>query len=92
MITGNLKSSYASDEQVFDNRNKRLFLAACVLGLVALGLFANDYVADNGGWTGTVSLDQNSAAMDQGSNSSGSGTNIADQQWICLSLMSLQSG
>jgi threonine/homoserine/homoserine lactone efflux protein len=29
---------------VFDNRNKRLFLAACVLGLVALGLFANDYV------------------------------------------------
>lgn len=44
MITGNLKSSYASDEQVFDNRNKKLFFIACVLGLVALGMFANDYV------------------------------------------------
>ncbi len=44
MITGNLKSTYAADEQVFDNRNKKLFFAACILFLVGLGMFANDYV------------------------------------------------
>ena len=44
MITGNLKASYAADEQVFDNRNKRAFLAAALLGLAALAGFADDYV------------------------------------------------
>jgi branched-chain amino acid transport system permease protein len=44
MITGNLKASYAADEQVFDNRNKRAFLYAALLGLAALAGFADDYV------------------------------------------------
>ena len=44
MITGNLKASYAADEQVFDNRNKRAFFAAALLGLAGLVGFADDYV------------------------------------------------
>ncbi|MEM8633255.1 MAG: branched-chain amino acid ABC transporter permease [Pseudomonadota bacterium] len=44
MITGNLKTSYAADEQVFDNPWKRAFLIFCLLGLAAVAVFANDYV------------------------------------------------
>jgi len=44
MITGNLKSSYAADEQVLDNRWKRGFLLACLAGLAAIAAFGNNYV------------------------------------------------
>jgi branched-chain amino acid transport system permease protein len=44
MITGNLKASYAADEQVLDNRWKRGFLMACIAGLGAIAAFGNDYV------------------------------------------------
>lgn len=44
MITGNLKASYAADEQILDNNWKRGFLAACILSLAAIALFGNDYV------------------------------------------------
>jgi branched-chain amino acid transport system permease protein len=44
MITGNLKSSYAADEQVLDNRWKRGFLMACLAGLAAIAAFGDSYV------------------------------------------------
>lgn len=43
MITGNLKASYAADEQVFDNAWKRGFLISCLVALAALAVFGNDY-------------------------------------------------
>lgn len=44
MITGNLKASYAADERVFDNPNKRAFFYASLLALAGMAAFANDYV------------------------------------------------
>ncbi len=44
MITGNLKASYAADEQLLDNAWKRGFLLASVLGLGWIAGFGNDYV------------------------------------------------
>ncbi|MFP4326697.1 MAG: branched-chain amino acid ABC transporter permease [Paracoccaceae bacterium] len=44
MITGNLKSSYAADESIFDNRNKWAFFIGALLLLTGIALFANDYV------------------------------------------------
>ncbi|MDD7972595.1 branched-chain amino acid ABC transporter permease [Roseinatronobacter alkalisoli] len=44
MITGNLKTSYGADEQVLDNRWKRLFLFSAVLGLGGIAGFGNDYI------------------------------------------------
>ena len=44
MINGNLKSSYAADEQILDNGYRRGFVLAMVLLAIALPLFANDYV------------------------------------------------
>ncbi len=44
MINANLKSSYAADERVLNNRYKQMFLYG-VIGLLALfTLFANDYM------------------------------------------------
>lgn len=44
MITGNLKTSYGADEQVLNNRWKRGFVWACLLGLALVAGFGNDYV------------------------------------------------
>jgi branched-chain amino acid transport system permease protein len=44
MITGNLKSSYAADERVFDNRNKWAFFIASLAVLALMAGFANDYI------------------------------------------------
>lgn len=44
MITGNLKTSYAADEQAFDNPWKRRFLIGCLLALGLVAAFGNDYV------------------------------------------------
>jgi branched-chain amino acid transport system permease protein len=44
MITGNLKASYAADEQLLDNNWKRGFLLACILGLGWIAAFGSDYV------------------------------------------------
>ena len=44
MINGNLKSSYAADEQIFNNRYKKMFLALAVSIAVAIPLFGNDYL------------------------------------------------
>lgn len=44
MITGNLKSSYATDEQVLNNRWKRAFLWLCIAGLGLIAAFGNNYI------------------------------------------------
>ncbi|MEM8537001.1 MAG: branched-chain amino acid ABC transporter permease [Pseudomonadota bacterium] len=44
MINGNLKSTYAADEQVFDNGYKRFFIWLMVVLAATLPLLANDYV------------------------------------------------
>lgn len=43
MINGNLKSSYAADERVLNNRNKQAFVYLSLLVLAIFPLFANDY-------------------------------------------------
>ena len=44
MINGNLKASYAADEQVFNNPWKWGFFYACLAGLAAIAAFGNDYI------------------------------------------------
>jgi len=44
MINGNLKSTYAADEQILDNAYRRGFVWGLALLAACLPLFANDYV------------------------------------------------
>lgn len=44
MINANLKSSYAADERVLNNRYKQMFVYGMALLLVLFGSFANDYM------------------------------------------------
>ena len=44
MIVGELKSNYASDEFIWDNIYKKLFLVGCIIFLILLPFFSNDYV------------------------------------------------
>ena len=44
MINANLKSTYAADERVLNNRYKQAFVYGMVLALALFGSFANDYL------------------------------------------------
>lgn len=44
MITGNLRTSYAADEALLDNRWKRGLMLAVIGGVGAVAAFANDYI------------------------------------------------
>lgn len=44
MINGNLKASYATDEQVLNNGYRQSFVWVCAALLLTLPLYANDYV------------------------------------------------
>ncbi|MEL6959135.1 MAG: branched-chain amino acid ABC transporter permease, partial [Pseudomonadota bacterium] len=44
MINGNLKSTYAADEQILNNRYKQAFIVLMVALTACVPLFANDYI------------------------------------------------
>lgn len=44
MINGNLKSTYAADEQVLDNPNKKTAVAIMMILAACIGLFGSDYM------------------------------------------------
>lgn len=44
MINANLKSSYAADERILNNRYKQGFVYGVILLLALFGMFANDYL------------------------------------------------
>ncbi|HIF76818.1 MAG TPA: branched-chain amino acid ABC transporter permease, partial [Sulfitobacter sp.] len=44
MINANLKSSYAADERVLNNRYKQAFVYGSILALALFTLFGNDYL------------------------------------------------
>src|SRR6056297_1061089 len=44
MINANLKSSYAADERVLNNRYKQAFVYGMMVALACFAAFANDYM------------------------------------------------